>query len=91
MEGWLMLVIAISVFSNIAVIKWKFEHNRLGDAILDLVVLILISFVFMGTISGLTIGTLASSMFSLYLLISPPKMPEIKLFENKKKDDFTWK
>ena len=90
MDGFLPLIIAISVFSNIAIIKWKFENNRLADAFLDLAVLIIIGFVFMGTISGLTIGTLASSMFSLYLLVSPPKMPKIKLFEKDEKDKFTW-
>ena len=74
MEGWMVIAIALSVFSNIAVIKWKVENDRLIDGILDGTVLVLLGYVFMGTISGLTIGSIASSMFSIFLLYSPPKL-----------------
>ena len=54
-----MLAIALSVFTNIAVIKWKLENDRIVDGVVDTAILLLLGFVFMGTISGLTIGTIA--------------------------------
>lgn len=70
----MMVTMGIFVFLNIAVIKWKLEHQRAADAALDAAVLVLIGWVFSDSISGLMIGTIASSCMSLYLLVSPPKL-----------------
>ena len=79
-------IIALSVSMNVIIIKWKYEHHRDADATLDLGLLILVAVVFSGTISGLMIGTIASAIISLYLLVSPPT----KLVERikKLKDNF---
>jgi len=69
----MMLIMGAAVAFNIIIIKWKFDSGRTSDAILDTLVLVIVGFVFMGTISGLMVGTIASAIVSLYLLISPPK------------------
>ncbi len=72
-------VIGAAVAANLMVIKYKFEHNRTSDAILDTTLLVLIGFMFSATISGLMIGTIASAIISIYLLISPPKKINLNL------------
>lgn len=68
------LIVGIAVFFNIAIIKWKFDKARYADASIDASLLILVAFVFSGSYGALIIGTVASALISLYLLISPPKL-----------------
>ena len=56
------------------VIKWKYEHDRSADASMDLVLLIVLGWLLSDSISGLAMGTVASAVISMYLLISPPKI-----------------
>jgi hypothetical protein len=68
-----VLVMGVAVALNVIVIKFKIDKERYSDAILDAFVLVLLGFVFMGTVTGLMVGTVASSLVSLYLWFSPPK------------------
>jgi len=77
-----LLLISIATAINIIVIKWKIEHERYSDALLDAFVLFLLGFVFMGTITGLMVATISSAIVSGYLLIFPPK--EFFKFDKKK-------
>lgn len=67
------LIIGIAVFFNIAIIKWKFDKGRTTDASVDATLLVLVTVVFSGSYGALVVGTIASALISLYLLISPPK------------------
>jgi hypothetical protein len=58
---------------NLIFIMVKYKLKRISDAGLDLAVLIVLSFLFSGTISGLGMAMIASSIFSIYLFISPPE------------------
>lgn len=71
------LVIGIAVAFNFLVIKAKFEHNRYSDAALDLILLVIISFLFAGSFGGLVVATVASAIISVYLYFYPPKLPDI--------------
>lgn len=66
------IIIGIAIFFNIAVIKWKYDRARYSDAILDFVCLVTVSILFSGSYSALVVGTIASALVSIYLLISPP-------------------
>ena len=66
-------IIGIAVFFNLAIIKWKIDKERYLDAGLDFAALVAITIFFSGSYSGLVVGTIASALFSVYLLISPPK------------------
>ena len=63
----------VATFINFAIIKWKIQKGRYLDVFLDVTVLIAVSYMFIGTMSGLVIGMIASAMMSMYLLVSPPK------------------
>ena len=73
------ILIGITVFFNIAIIMWKFEKHRYADASLDATLLVLVALLFSGSYGALVVGTVASALVSLYLLISPPKLPDFDL------------
>ena len=70
------IVIGCAVFFNIAVIKWKYDKARYGDAILDFACLVAVAILFSGSYAALVVGTIASALVSMYLLVSPPKLPK---------------
>lgn len=72
-----LLFIGLATAFNFGIIKWKLEKRRFADAALDLLILIIIGIVFSGTLGGMTIGMIASAVFSTYLLFSPPELPKI--------------
>ena len=68
-------IIGIAVAFNFLVIKVKFERKRYADAILDVFLLTVISFLFAGSFGGLVVATVASAIISVYLYLFPPKLP----------------
>jgi len=68
-----ILIISIATFFNIFILRWKYKHQRYTDMLIDVFVLIALGVLFGDTITGLSIATSVSALFSLYLLISPPK------------------
>lgn len=72
MEG---LIIGIAAAFNLLIIVKKFEKKRFADAILDGILLLLLSKMFGGTLGGMVIATIGSAIISLYLLKNPPKLP----------------
>ena len=69
------IVIGVAVFFNIVVIKWKYDKARYADALLDFVCLVAVSILFSGSYAALVVGSIASALVSIYLLVSPPKLP----------------
>ena len=69
------ILIGITVFFNIIIVIWKLEKQRYLDGLLDGFLLILVTIVFSGSYGALVVGTVASALVSLYLLIWPPQMP----------------
>ena len=70
------LIIGIAVAFNVLVIKYKFEKSRFADAFLDLSLLVVLSFLFMGSYAELAVSTVASAIISIYLYFVPPKLPK---------------
>ena len=64
--------LGIVTFFNFFVIYHKFKKNRLADAVLDMSIFAIISFMFSKTITGLLIGMIASMLMSIYLWFYPP-------------------
>lgn len=75
MELSIFLIIGLAVAFNCLVIKYKFEKQRWADGVLDLSLLVVLSFLFMGSFGGLVVSTIASAFISVYLYIFPPKLP----------------
>jgi len=70
----MIIVMGLFMGFNLMVIKYKLENNRVQDAMLDLTLLIVLGWLLSDTITGLAMGTVASTVISMYLLISPPKL-----------------
>jgi len=68
------LIIGVVVAFNMLVIYIKVKAKRFADAVLDFLMLLVLSFIFGGTYSGLVVATVASFIISIYLFISPPKI-----------------
>ena len=82
-----LIVLGIATAVNFLVIKWKVENKRYGDAVLDSLILFMITSLFGGSLGGMTIAMVASLITSTYLLIYPPKTPTF----DKEKRRITWK
>ena len=67
------VIIAIMASFNALIIKWKLEHSRYQDAVLDITILVILSALFASTLGGMIIATISSFIASIYLLFSPPK------------------
>lgn len=66
------LVIGIATAFNFIVIMFKFKRGRWEDAIFDTLIFIVISYMFAGTISGMSVGMVASAVVSIWMWFDPP-------------------
>ena len=74
MTGITILIAGFAMAFNIIVIMMKYSYGRNSDATMDLVLLILLGWIFSGSQGGLMIGIVASAIISLYLFFNPPNM-----------------
>ena len=68
------LIIGLAVSFNVIIIMWKFGKGRFLDSVIDGTCLILVTIVFSGTYGALVVGTVASAVISIYLLIKQPTL-----------------
>lgn len=66
-------VIGIATAFNFIVIIFKFKRLRYEDACFDLGIFAIITWMFAGTISGMSVGMVASAIVSIWLWFDPPK------------------
>jgi len=69
------LLIGLAVAANIIFILVKFNLKRYSDAILDFILLSVVTMVFSGSYGALVVGTVASVVISIYLYFAPPAVP----------------
>lgn len=67
-----ILLMGIALAFNILIIKFKLEDDRFADAGTDGGILLVLGYVFGGSIEGLAIATVGSAFISVFLMISPP-------------------
>lgn len=72
-----LIIIGLVTAANFLILKIKAEKNRWADLIFDLVVLSILSFMFSGTLGGLTIAMISSFVVSVYLYFFPPNIKKI--------------
>ncbi len=68
-----ILLIGIVTALNLIFIKFKFDRSRWEDGFLDLMLLMILSFIFGGSYAGLVVATITSLIISIYLFFSPPR------------------
>ena len=66
-------IVGIAVAFNVLVILWKLQQGRKADGVLDAAILIGITVIFSGSYGALVVGTVASAVVSVYLLVNKPK------------------
>ena len=72
-----LIIIGLVTAANFLILKVKAEQNRWADLIFDIVVLSILSFLFSGTLDGLTIAMVSSFTVSIYLYFYPPNLQKI--------------
>ena len=68
----LPIVAGIATALNFSIIYLKFKWKLYESALIDSAVLLSVSYLFFGTISGMTAGMVSSVIFSIILLLFPP-------------------
>jgi uncharacterized protein (DUF983 family) len=63
--------------ANFLILKIKAEQNRWADLLFDIFVLSVLSFLFSGSLGGLTIAMVSSFVVSIYLYFYPPDLKKI--------------
>ena len=72
-----ILIVGGATAANFIFLKWKYDNNRQQDLILDVSVLIILSYMFGGTATGLGAAMVASFLVSIYLLkTTAPSAPK---------------
>jgi hypothetical protein len=72
-----LIIIGLVTAANFLILKVKAEQNRWADLIFDISVLFILSFLFSGTLGGLTIAMVSSFTVSVYLYFYPPDIQKI--------------
>ena len=73
MNSSIILIAGFATFFNVAIIYWKIQRGQTSNAMIDASILGVIMWLFHGSLGALAIGTIASSLFSLFLIVNPPK------------------
>ena len=71
MDSISILIFSIAMFGNIVVIYWKIKRGNAPNALLDFVILAILTYIFGGSTAGLAIATITSALFSIYLFFDP--------------------
>ena len=72
-----LIIIGLVTAANFLILKVKAEQHRWADLIFDITVLFILSFLFSGTLGGLTIAMVSSFAVSIYLYFYPPNIRKI--------------
>jgi len=75
-----LIIIGLITAANFLILKVKAEQHRWADLTFDVFVLSVLSFLFSGTIKGLTIAMVSSFVVSVYLYFFPPDLKRIFSF-----------
>ena len=79
----MIAILSIATVVNFISIQWKIKKGDGANAAVDVLVFGVMAYLFFGTLGGMIIAVVASAFFSLWLLIVPFKMPEMKGFDMK--------
>jgi len=93
MDLTLILILSFAMIFNFIVIKIKLEKQRYIDAAIDAGVFALLSYMFMGSLTGIVMAGTSSFLFSIYLLFFPPKFnfeEENQNIPTMSKQDYSW-
>jgi len=67
------LLLGLATAANFILLKWKYDHDRHTDLLLDLTTLAILSYLFGGTSSGMAVAMIGGAFISIYLLFTTPE------------------
>ena len=88
MDGVFIFMAGLAVAANFIWLKFKYDHERYSDMALDVIIMVLLSFMFTGTASGLAIAMVGGFVISVYLYYSPPHLPKQTADEHKELEEW---
>jgi len=73
----LIILAGIAVFINLLLLFSKLKCGLYFSFLIDILALVVTTFVFAGTYSGMAVGFIGNALFSLYLLYEPIKLKDL--------------
>jgi len=67
-----VMIIAVCVFINFLLLKYKIEDGRWMDAVIDVSAMVILGYLFGGTMTGMAIAMAGGVLISIWLLFFPP-------------------
>lgn len=74
MNSVLIAIVIVSALLLMAVIRYKFEKEQDVSAWVDIAIILVVLVTFHRTISGVGIGIIVATVFSLFTLVKPPEV-----------------
>lgn len=68
-----LILMAIATVFNFIILRLKYARERYEDLSIDVIVLVTLTWMFGGTMSGMVVAMIASMFMSIYLWFFPPK------------------
>ena len=65
-----IIIVGLAIGFNFIILKWKYDHGRYNDLVMDISVLLILAYLFGGTILGMAAAMVGGMLVSLYLLFS---------------------
>ena len=67
-----LLLLVIATVINLFTIKWKLSRGRYKDVIIEIGIIVVLSSLFGGTLTGMAIATSVSAAWSAYTIMFNP-------------------
>ena len=67
-----LLLLILATIINLFTMRWKVTRGRYKDIMIEICIIILLSGLFHGTMTGMAIATAVSAAWSLYTIILNP-------------------
>ena len=67
-----LLLLTLATIINLFTIQWKLSRRRHKDVIIEISIIVILSSLFGGTLTGMAIATSVSAVWSTYTIIFNP-------------------
>jgi hypothetical protein len=71
MSAGIILILVIATFFNYLIVRKNLANKRYGNIFIDMSMILALTWLFGGTITGMAIATSVSAMISVHLIFKP--------------------
>ena len=72
-----LLLLTLATIINLFTIQWKLSRGRYKDVVIEISIIVILSSLFGGTLTGMAIATSVSAAWSTYTIIFNPYSKKI--------------